>query len=773
MKKVFARFCAALSAIAAFSLLMASCGHEEPDPTPPTPQTVAVTGVTLSSSSMTLKVGETGTLSYTISPSNATNTNVIWKSNDGSIATIDVSGKVTGVKAGTTTIQVITTDGAKTASCTVTVTASNVAVTGVSLDDASKTLTVEKGKTVTLKPTVEPADASDKTVTFKSSDDKVVTVSAEGVVTGIAEGTATITVTTKDGNKTVTSEVTVVPAKIAVTGITINDDSKEITLEEGETAVLGVTITPEDATDQSIEWTSSDEKVASVDATGKVKALKTGETTITAKTKDGGKTATAKIIVKDGVSITGVTLNNTQMEIPAGETYTFEPEFFPKNATNRNVSWTSSNEKVATIASDGTMTALAMGNTTITVTTEDGAKKAICYVIVTAALTAVSGVELSMSTLNLLVGDKFELEANVKPSTAENKNVSWKSSNSSVASVSEYGVVTALKSGSTTITVTTEEGKFTSSCTVKVDNPGDYTVYWGGGEAPSQMTYTLGSATRDYIIFKLYDKVNKKLVTGESAYKDDFKITSSKVSVAQSIAYNSTERVVKAYYQGTTVLTFSYKGKTIRTLQLTVRPKPEYTIMVGDRNLYEGATALFEVGESMIYQPYDRNNDQTIYQPSGFSIKSSDPSVVKAEIAYLGASSSPTGIFNAWKLTALKAGSATITMTFGTFTRTLKVIVGEFEARYSESLIPSTLTYQLGSATQDYVKFRVYNKSTNSYVNAAYWTVKSSNTSVGEPYSYTEFDFNVHAKKVGKATITISSCYGSAVFGTTTLNVVN
>ena len=116
MKKVFARFCAALSAIAAFSLLMASCGHEEPDPTPPTPQTVAVTGVTLSSSSMTLKVGETGTLSYTISPSNATNTNVIWKSNDGSIATIDVSGKVTGVKAGTTTIQVITTDGAKTAS---------------------------------------------------------------------------------------------------------------------------------------------------------------------------------------------------------------------------------------------------------------------------------------------------------------------------------------------------------------------------------------------------------------------------------------------------------------------------------------------------------------------------------------------------------------------------------------------------------------------------------------------------------------------------------
>ena len=263
----------AVMAIFAASLSFAGCGHEEPEPTPPTPSTVAVTGVTLSSSTLSLSVGGTATLSYTIQPSNATNQNVIWKSNDGSIATIDVSGKVTAVKAGTTTIQVITTDGAKTASCTVTVKA-NVSVTGVALDDESKAITLENGQSATLKVTVQPDDASDKGVTFTSSDDKVATVSADGVVKAVGEGTATVTVTTKDGGKTATSEITVVPATVAVTGITINDNSQEVTLEVGETAVIEFTITPEDATNQTVEWTSSDETVASVDGTGTVTALK-------------------------------------------------------------------------------------------------------------------------------------------------------------------------------------------------------------------------------------------------------------------------------------------------------------------------------------------------------------------------------------------------------------------------------------------------------------------------------------------------------------------
>ena len=561
--KQFISMITAVMIIFAAGPVFTGCGHEESDPTPPTPSTIAVTGVSLSSSSMNLTVGAKGTLTYTISPSNATNKNVIWKSDNGDIATVDASGNVTAVKAGTVNISVITTDGAKTATCVVTVTPNNVAVTGVSLDEESKSITLEKGQSTSLKYAIQPDDASDKSVNFKSSDENVATVSAEGVVKAVGEGTATVTVSTKDGGKTATSEITVVPATIAVTGITMDDDSKEVTLEVGETAILEVTITPEEATDKTVEWASSDETVASVDATGMVTALKPGETTITATTSNGSKTATSKITVKDGISVTGITLNKPTLEIPAGESYTFEPEFFPKNATNRGVSWTSSKNEVATIAPDGTMTAIMIGKTIITATTDDGGKQAICYVTVTAALTDVSGVEVSPSSITLLVGDTFALEANVKPSTAENKTVKWETTNDSVVSVDEDGTITAKKAGTATITCTTEEGKFTSKCSVKVENPGDYTIYRDGSEVPPQITYTLGSATRDYLQFSLYDKVNKQLVAGSEVYSNDLKITSSNTSVANAIASNENYRVVKAYYQGTTLLSFSYKGKII------------------------------------------------------------------------------------------------------------------------------------------------------------------------------------------------------------------
>ena len=771
MKKSIKLIASTLGILVAAGMFFCSCGHEEEQPgPPPEPQKVAVTGVTLSSSSLTLTEGEKATLTYTISPSNATVQNVVWKSSDGTVATIDVSGTVVAVKAGTTTITVTTADGGKTASCTVTVKAKETAVkvTGVTMDDDSKTVTLEVGGTATLKVSVQPENATEKGVSFKSSDETVATVSAEGVVKAVGEGTATITVTTKDGEKTATAEITVIPATVAVTGITMDDDSKEVILEAGETAVLNVTVTPEDATDKTLEWTSSDDKVATVDAAGKVTALKPGEAIITAKTADGGKTATAKITVKEGVSVTGVTLNNTQMSIPAGETYTFEPEFFPKDATNRGVTWKSSDESVATIAADGTMTALKIGTTTITVTTDDGGKKAQCYVTVTAALTDVSGVELSMSSLDLLVGDVFELEAKVKPSTAINQNVTWKSSDETVATVAEDGTIKALKKGSTTITCTTEEGGFKATCTVTVENPGDYIVYYGNKEAPTQITYTLGTVSRDYLQFSLYDKTTNQRLTG--IYGDDLKITSSKESVAKSTAFNDSYKIVKAYYQGTTVLTFSYKGIKIKTIQLTVRPKPEYIVMVGDDYLYETTTLLLTVGENTTFLPYDKVNKETAYLPSGLTIESSDPGVARVEIATLRRAS---GIYTAWKITGVKAGKATVKMSVGSLTRTITVIVGDFVVHYNGIITPSNIEYKLGSHTQDYLKFRLYNKSSNSYVNAAYWNVSSSDTSVAASVSYTEFDKSVQAKKAGTTTLSVKSRYTSKVYGTVNLKVTN
>ena len=187
--------------------------------TPPDP--VSVTGVSLNKNATTIAIGANETLTATITPANADNQAVTWSSNNTAVATVNQTGKVTGVSAGTATITVTTQDGNKTATCTVTVpdpSADPVAVTGVSLNKTSTSLTV--GATETLTATVAPANATNQAVTWSSNNTAVATVNQNGKVTAVAAGTATITVTTQDGNKTATCTVTVSAA--VQSGLTIH-----------------------------------------------------------------------------------------------------------------------------------------------------------------------------------------------------------------------------------------------------------------------------------------------------------------------------------------------------------------------------------------------------------------------------------------------------------------------------------------------------------------------------------------------------------------------
>ena len=195
-----------LMLFAAAVLLLFSCTPVEINPGGNTPggdtpedkpATVQVTGITLDKTSLTLKEGESVTLTPTVKPDNATNKSVTWTSGNESVATVDNTGKVTGVKAGTATIIAATQDGGKTATCTVTVNALTVLVTGITLDAS---LDLEEGKSVTLIATVKPDNASDKGVIWTSSDESVATVDQNGKVTAKAKGTATIKVTAKDGS---------------------------------------------------------------------------------------------------------------------------------------------------------------------------------------------------------------------------------------------------------------------------------------------------------------------------------------------------------------------------------------------------------------------------------------------------------------------------------------------------------------------------------------------------------------------------------------------
>ena len=250
-----------------------------------------------------IKVGESVTLKYTVEPEGCTDT-VTWRSSDTSVATVsngaDNAGQVTGVAAGeaTITLQV----GNLTDTCTVTVTQNEtVAVTGIELNKTELTLT--EGGSETLTATVTPDNATDKTVTWTSNKESVATVE-NGVVTAVGEGTATIKATA--GGYEASCVVTVNPATVDVTGVTLDKTSATLYIngESGtNTVTLTATVTPDNATDKTVTWASNKTDVATVE-NGVVTAVGEGTATITASA--GGKSAACTVTVLDGSNVVNV-----------------------------------------------------------------------------------------------------------------------------------------------------------------------------------------------------------------------------------------------------------------------------------------------------------------------------------------------------------------------------------------------------------------------------------------------------------------------------------
>ena len=292
MKNDIFRQTALLVAVVLLSTGFWSCSKDEKQD--PEPSAVAVTGVTLKKTSISIQVDDKETLIATVLPEDATNKNISWKSDKPEIASVNANGKVTGVAEGEATITVTTEDGGKTATCKVTVSDKEIKVTGVTLNKTETSIFV--GGSETLTATVAPDNATNKKVTWKSDKPEIATVDASGKITGVKEGEATITVTTEDGGKTATCKVTVEAATIAVTGVTLN--KTELTLEVDGSETLTATVAPDDATNKEVTWSSDKPEIVTVDATGKVTGVATGEATITVTTEDGGKTATCKVAVK-------------------------------------------------------------------------------------------------------------------------------------------------------------------------------------------------------------------------------------------------------------------------------------------------------------------------------------------------------------------------------------------------------------------------------------------------------------------------------------------
>jgi len=256
------------------------------------------------------------------------------------------------------------------------------------------------------------------------------------------------------------------PKTTGVTGITL--EYSELSLGLGDTLTLTAVIEPSNASNKTVTWTSDNESVATVSATGDVYGVSVGAATITVTTKDGGFTAACIIkVTTDTIPVTGVTLNKPTLTINEGVTDdSLVATIIPPGASNKAVTWESNAAGIATVT-DGVVYAVSEGTATITVRTVDGGFEAYCDVTVTVNI-PVTGVTLNRSTpLPLTVGEPFTLTATVSPSGAINKTVTWSSSDPTVASVTN-GALTTLKTGTTTITVRTVDGGFEKTCDVTV-----------------------------------------------------------------------------------------------------------------------------------------------------------------------------------------------------------------------------------------------------------------------------------------------------------------
>ena len=329
-----------------------------------------------------------------------------------------------------------------------------VAVSGIALDQTAATLT--EGETLTLKATVSPDDATDKTVTWETSDAAIATV-VDGVVTAVAPGE--VTITAKAGDKEATCVVTVEKKVIAVSGIAL--DQTAATLTEGETLTLVATVSPDDATDKTVTWETSDAAIATV-VDGVVTAVAPGEVIITAKA--GDKEATCVVTVeKKVIAVSGITLDQTAATLTEGETLTLTATVSPDDATDKTVTWETSDAAIATVV-DGVVTAVAPGE--VTITAKAGDKEATCVVTVEKKVIAVSGITLDQTAATLTEGETLTLTATVSPDDATDKTVTWETSDAAIATVVD-GVVTAVAPGTATITATA--GDCTATCVVTVE----------------------------------------------------------------------------------------------------------------------------------------------------------------------------------------------------------------------------------------------------------------------------------------------------------------
>ena len=392
----------------------------------------------------------------TITPDSA-NKNIIWTSSNTSIARVDEFGTITGISNGEATVTAKTVNGLNKI-CKVKVVTSP---TAISLNKTNAVIDTTTSKNMQLTAVITPASANIYTgITWTSSNDNVVQVNQQGLVKGISNGLATVTAKTENG---CTAQCRIVVGA-TIAGINLAPSNSAIEIEEK--LQINATIEP-NTSEETLIWVSSNSKVATVDQNGLVTGKSHGTVTITATGRDSMVANSVKVTVQTAPKSVALNITNKTIDLSSNERiFQLVGTISPSTANvYTHLKYTSSDKTVADVDENtGRVTALKNGTATITATTQNG-KSASCTVTVTTAITSLT---VSPTSKTLKTGETVQLTATKNPSTAT-EGITWTSSNSSVATVDQNGLVIAKGSGTATITVKSSTGGKSATCTITVE----------------------------------------------------------------------------------------------------------------------------------------------------------------------------------------------------------------------------------------------------------------------------------------------------------------
>ncbi len=405
-----------------------------------------VSSIKLEHESIKLAIGKSETLNILFSPENAViDFPLIWESTNTDVATVD-NGEITAIATGRTYIRA-SYDNLHTDYCEVLVIQP---VNEIKLD--KQILNLKKYESRRVEATITPENATEKDVTWSTSDESVATVS-DGIIRAVGGGTATITAQAGDAQASCLVNVTV-----DVRSIHLNPNI--LTLSKGNSRELTATIYPSDATDQTVIWKSSEPNIVSVDDSGMITAINAGEAIISASC--GEETAKCEVTVT--IPVSSIILNKSSVTLSKDSKFELVATILPEDATAtlEDIKWVSSNESVVSVH-NGTAYANTAGTATIKASIGD--IYAYCNVSVVIPATSIS------FNYPGLLGSKgtsmFPFWADIKviPSDTTDK-ITWKSSDPSIVVVDDTGNGDFLKSGTAIITATA--GEHSASCTVTV-----------------------------------------------------------------------------------------------------------------------------------------------------------------------------------------------------------------------------------------------------------------------------------------------------------------